>query len=97
MTRAARVLLACFVCQMGLGFGYVFGATLKHVVADLAWSRAAFAGGSACLLLSMGLSAPVLGSLSERFGARGVVSAVSAPQLAPFQVVRKTRPSSVPT
>jgi hypothetical protein len=29
--------------------------------------------------------------------ARGVVSAVSAPQLAPFQVVRKTRPSSVPT
>ena len=60
---------------MGLGFGYVFGATLKHIVADMAWSRAAFAGGSACLLLSMGLSAPVLGSLSERFGARGVVSA----------------------
>ena len=75
MTRAARVLLACFVCQMGLGFGYVFGATLKHVVADLAWSRAAFAGGSACLLLFMGLAAPVLGSLSERIGARRVASA----------------------
>lgn len=74
MTRATRVLIACFVCQMGLGFGYVFGATLKHVVADMAWSRAAFAGGSACLLLAMGLSAPVLGSLSERIGARRVAS-----------------------
>jgi MFS family permease len=60
---------------MGLGFGYVFGATLKHVVADMAWSRAAFAGGSAFLLLCMGLSAPVLGSLSERLGTRRVVSA----------------------
>lgn len=60
---------------MGLGFGYVFGATLKHVVADMEWSRAAFAGGSACLLLSMGLAAPLLGALSERFGARPVVSA----------------------
>jgi MFS family permease len=75
VTRAARVLLACFVCQMGLGFGYVFGATLKHIVADMAWSRAAFAGGSACLLLFMGLAAPVLGSLSERIGARRVASA----------------------
>jgi MFS family permease len=74
VTRATRVLIACFVCQMGLGFGYVFGATLKHVVADTAWSRAAFAGGSACLLLAMGLSAPVLGSLSERIGARRVAS-----------------------
>jgi MFS family permease len=75
VTRASRVLVACFVCQMGLGFGYVFGATLKHIVADMAWSRAAFAGGSACLLLFMGLAAPVLGSLSERIGARRVASA----------------------
>jgi MFS family permease len=68
------VLLACFVCQMGLGLGYVFGATLKHIVAETEWSRAAFSGGSACLLLSMGLSAPVLGALSERLGARFVVT-----------------------
>jgi MFS family permease len=74
VTRTARVLVACFVCQMGLGFGYVYGATLKHVVSELAWSRAAFAGGSACLLLAMGLAAPVLGSLSERIGARRVAS-----------------------
>jgi cyanate permease len=59
---------------MGLGLGYVFGATLKHIVADMAWSRAAFSGGSAFLLLAMGLSAPVLGALSERVGTRRVAA-----------------------
>jgi MFS family permease len=71
---AARLLVACFVCQMGLGCGYVFSATLKHVVADFAWSRAAFAAGGVPLLLSMGLGAPLAGALSERLGARTVVA-----------------------
>ena len=68
------VLLGCFVAQMGLGSGYVFSATLKHVVADFEWSRAAYAAGGIPLLLAMGLSAPLVGSLSERIGARTVVA-----------------------
>lgn len=68
------VLLGCFVAQMGLGCGYVFSATLKHVVADFAWSRAAYAAGGIPLLLAMGLSAPLAGALSERIGTRSVVA-----------------------
>ena len=68
------VLLGCFVAQMGLGCGYVFSATLKHVVADFEWSRAAYAAGGIPLLLAMGLSAPLVGALSERVGARSVVA-----------------------
>jgi MFS family permease len=71
------VLLGCFVAQMGLGCGYVFSATLKHVVADFEWSRAAYAAGGIPLLLAMGLSAPLVGALSERVGARAVVSGAS--------------------
>jgi MFS family permease len=71
------VLLGCFVAQMGLGCGYVFSATLKHVVADFDWSRAAYAAGGIPLLLAMGLSAPWAGALSERFGARAVVASAS--------------------
>jgi len=70
-------LLGCFVCQMGLGFGYVFGVVLKHIVAEFDWSRTAFAAGSAPLLLSMALSAPLVGVALERFGARVVLSAAT--------------------
>lgn len=72
--RSWPVLLGCFVCQMGLGCGYLFSATLKHVVAEFEWSRAAYAAGGIPLLLTMGLSAPLLGALSERIGARRVVA-----------------------
>jgi MFS family permease len=71
------VLLGCFVAQMGLGCGYVFSATLKHVVADFEWSRAAYAAGGIPLLLAMGLSAPLIGTLSERIGARTVVASAA--------------------
>jgi MFS family permease len=68
------VLLACLVCQMGLGCSYVFSPILKHIVADLEWSRAGFAVGSGWLLVSMSLAFPLIGSLAQRFGPRAVLS-----------------------
>jgi sugar phosphate permease len=68
------VLVGCFVCQMGLGAGYVFGTTLKHIVTEFEWSRAAFAMANAPVLMAMGLSAPMAGALAERIGARAVLS-----------------------
>ena len=66
-------LLGCLVCQMGLGLGgYVFAVFLKPVVADLGWSRAAFAGAGGPMLLSMALASPLAGMLTERLGARAV-------------------------
>ncbi|MCZ6463401.1 MAG: MFS transporter, partial [Proteobacteria bacterium] len=59
---------------MGLGAGYVFGAVLKNIVAEFEWSRAAFSASGIPLLAAMALSAPLVGTLTERAGARRVLS-----------------------
>ncbi len=76
-SRATLALVGCFVVQMGLGAGYVFGVTLKHIVSEFEWSRFAFAASSAPLLLAMALASPVVGNLTERLGARAVVSSAT--------------------
>jgi MFS family permease len=68
------VLLGCLVCQMGLGFSYVFTTFLKPIVAELGWTRTAFSGAGGPLLLSMALAAPLIGSLTDRFGPRRVLA-----------------------
>ena len=73
-SRARWVLLGCLVCQMGLGFSYVFTTFLKPIVADLGWTRTAFSAAGGPLLLSMALAAPLIGSLTDRFGPRRVLS-----------------------
>ncbi|MEE8310795.1 MAG: hypothetical protein V3R77_00970, partial [Candidatus Binatia bacterium] len=71
------VLLGCFVCQAGLGCGYIFGVTLKQVIAEFEWSRLQFALANAPVILAMGLAAPVAGTFLERFGARRVLGGSS--------------------
>jgi sugar phosphate permease len=68
------VLLGCLVCQMGLGFSYVFTTFLKPIVAELGWTRTAFSAAGGPLLLSMALAAPLVGGLTDRFGPRRVLS-----------------------
>jgi MFS family permease len=71
----ASVVVACLVCQMGLGLGgYVFAVFLKPIVAELGWSRTAFAGSGGPFLLAMALASPIAGAATERFGARVVFS-----------------------
>jgi MFS family permease len=71
----ASVVAACLVCQMGLGLGgYVFAVFLKPIVAELGWSRTAFAGSGGPFLLAMALASPIAGAATERFGARVVFS-----------------------
>lgn len=70
---AAWVVVACLVCQMGLGLGgYVFAVFLKPIVTDLGWSRAAFAASGGPFLLAMALASPLVGAATERLGARAV-------------------------
>ena len=59
---------------MGLGLAYLFPVVLKDIVAEFGWSRAAFSGSNAPLLLVMGLASPMIGALTDRFGARWVLS-----------------------
>ena len=68
------MLVGCVVCQMGLGFSYVFTTFLKPIVAELGWTRTAFSGAGGPLLLSMALAAPLIGNLSDRFGPRRVLA-----------------------
>lgn len=70
---ALWVLLGCLVCQMGLGFSYIFTTFLRSITTDLGWSRATFGGYSGPLLFSMALSAPLVGGLTDRFGPRRVL------------------------
>ena len=59
------VLVSCLVCQMGLGLGgYVFAVFLKPVVAEMGWSRGAFAAVGGPLLLAMALASPLVGGLA---------------------------------
>lgn len=70
---AWRVLLGCLVCQMGLGLGgYIFAVFLKPIVADMGWTRTAFAAAGGPFLFAMALASPVVGRLTERVGARAV-------------------------
>src|SRR4029450_3815697 len=58
---------------MGLGLGgYVFAVFLKPVVAEMGWSRTAFAAVGGPLLFAMALASPLGGDLTERVGARAV-------------------------
>jgi MFS family permease len=72
--RALVVLAGLWVCQMGLGCGYVFGVVLKKIVADFEWSRAAFGAANVPVLLAMAAAAPLVGALVERIGARAVLA-----------------------
>jgi MFS family permease len=76
VTPAQRaILLACLVCQMGLGLGgYVFSVFLKPIVADMGWTRTAFAAAGGPFLLAISLASPLVGAATERFGARAVFS-----------------------
>ena len=74
LSRARWVLLGCLVCQMGLGFSYVFTTFLKPIVAELGWTRTAFSAAGGPLLLSMALASPLIGSLTDRFGPRRVLA-----------------------
>ena len=71
--RALFVVLGCLVCQMGLGFGYVWGAIAPEMLADLGWSRAAFSSARAPQLWVIALSSPLVGVLVFRIGGRAVL------------------------
>jgi MFS family permease len=71
--RALGVVLGCLVCQMGLGYGYVFGPLAKDLLEEFGWSRAQYSGARGPQLLVTALSSPLLGALTVRYGARPIL------------------------
>jgi MFS family permease len=76
--RAIWVVLGCFVCQMGLGFGYSFGALAPEMLEELGWTRAAFSSARAPQLWVIALASPLVGVLVARLGGRAVLLASTA-------------------
>ena len=76
--RAFWVVLGCLVCQMGLGYGYVFGPLAKDLLDEFGWSRAEYSAARIPQLAVMAAASPLLGILTVRFGARPILIASSA-------------------
>jgi MFS family permease len=72
--RGLGVVLACLVCQMGLGFGYVFGPLAPDILAEFGWTRAIYSSARAPQLFVIALASPLVGAMTIRFGARRVLS-----------------------
>jgi MFS family permease len=72
--RGLGVVLGCLVCQMGLGFGYVFGPLAPDILGELGWTRAMYSSARAPQLFVIALASPLVGALTIRFGARRVLS-----------------------
>jgi MFS family permease len=69
-----RVVLGCFLCQLGLGFTYLFSPLLREVTADLGWTRAEFAAARGPYLFVIAAASPFVGQLTARHGGRVVLS-----------------------
>lgn len=72
--RAFVVVLGCLICQMGLGFGYVFGPLTKDIIDELGWTRADFSLTRTLQLAAMAIASPLIGLLTIRHGARLVLT-----------------------
>jgi MFS family permease len=76
--RAFWVVLGCLVCQMGLGYGYVFGPLARDLLDEFGWSRAEYSAARIPQLAVMAAASPLLGILTVRFGARPILIASTA-------------------
>ena len=71
--RAALVVLGCLICQLALGYGYVFPALAPLILPDFGWTRTEYTAVRVPQLLVMALASPVLGVLVVRLGARRIL------------------------
>ncbi len=68
--RAALVVIGCLVCQLALGYGYVFSPLASMILPDFDWTRTEYFAVRIPQLVAMSLASPLLGILIARTGAR---------------------------
>lgn len=71
------MVLACLVCQLGLGFGYLTAPLLKDITESLGVPRTVFSSATSMRLWMMSLASPLVGIAVLRFGARSVLVAAT--------------------
>lgn len=72
--RAIWIVLACLICQTGLGFGYVFGPLARDIITDLDWTRTMYSEARAPQLFIIALASPLVGWATVRFGAGRILT-----------------------
>ena len=78
LSRDWVVVLACLVCQVGMGTGgYLFPVFLKPIAEDLGWSRTTYSLANPIMSTTVALVGPIVGRLSDRIGPRVVLVAGS--------------------
>jgi predicted MFS family arabinose efflux permease len=76
--RALLVVLGCLVCQLALGYGYVFPPLAGFILPDFGWTRTEYFAVRVPQLLMMAAASPLLGILVARTGARRTLLASAA-------------------
>lgn len=66
------VSLVVFFIVLGLGY-YSFGVFFKPLIAEFGCSRATLSGAMTAFLLAWGLACPLVGRLTDRYGARRLI------------------------
>jgi sugar phosphate permease len=72
-TERGLVVFACFFCQLGLGYTYLFSAILPEATAELGWTRAEFSSGRWPYFAMTALGGLAAGQWTVRYGARPVL------------------------
>ena len=72
--RAARVTFACMAAQMAMGAIYLRGPLAPDVLAEFGWSRGDYMFAATPQTAVTALCSPVAGFLTQRYGARPVVT-----------------------
>ncbi len=71
--RALLVVIGCLICQLALGYSYVFGPLASDIIREFDWSRAQYSAARAPQLFVMAAVSPLVGILVIRFGARRIL------------------------
>ncbi|MEE2674346.1 MAG: MFS transporter [Myxococcota bacterium] len=71
--RGALVVLGCLLCQLALGYGYVFPALAPLILPEFGWTRTEYTAVRVPQLLIMAAASPLLGMLVVRHGSRRIL------------------------
>ena len=67
------MVLGCLVCQLGLGYGYIYSPLAGDILAEFGWTRAMFSSARGPQLFAIAVASPLVGAATVRFGARPVL------------------------
>ena len=67
------MVLGALACQLGLGFGYIFGPLAEDILGEFGWTRAEFSFARTPQLFTTAITSPFVGAVVVRYGARGVL------------------------